>query len=1081
LSVFIMKTRILSVLWGLGSVAAFLGFVAPVAGQAIIVDHTCTRLDMVPATAVQRARETLHIAYGHTSHGSQLVYGMQALVGFMNAKKADAFPDNAFAFNSGGTGGVLDLRDTPFSGASDLGNPNRTAWSAATRSYLAAHPETNVIIWSWCGQVDGTEAEINSYLTQMNALERDFPTVRFVYMTGHLNGTGAAGNVNVRNNQIRAYCRANGKILYDFADIESYDPDGLVNYMERLANDNCDYDSDGNGSLDRNWATAWQASHTQNVDWFSCDAAHSQSLNGNRKAYAAWWLWARLGGWSGPVTDTSAPTVPAGVRATATATTSISLAWSASSDPESGVSGYRVYREGVDVGQVTQSAFVDTGLAPSTTYRYTVAAFNGAGLLSESSAPLAAATTADTEAPGVPAGLSAASASSRSNALNWTAATDNVRVTAYVIHRDGVAVANAASPGWTDSGLIAGRSYRYAVSARDAAGNESPRSAEVTRAPTPDPIVPGVSAPATLSAAGWFSDLVALTPAASLVAYDVVIPGWSDYALVTHWVRRASPTATFGFSPEGAWSAPAGTLWIQQFDIETVCGDPASRVRVETRVLLRTADGAVALSYRWNDAQSDATLVPEAGAGFDYVVCDGAANTTRRWTIPSRNQCLGCHNAVAGYALGFRTRQLNRAGPTGTGVGNQIAALAAAGWLDPAPPQPASLPAHPRLADTCVPLETRARAWLDASCSACHQPGGASGRAFDLRATTALAATGLVGGSVNNTLGDPAMRLVAPDFPEHSAVAVRLSLRGTNQMPAVGRSEVDPLGSRLVSEWVHRLAQPAGTPEAQLANLSTRGVVQGGDAVMIGGFVVSGTGARRMLLRGVGPELGRFGVGAVLGDPQIELFRGGTSLGGNDDWGASPDAAAIRSAAAACGAFSLAEGGRDAALLVTLEPGSYTVHVRGAAGLDAVGMFEAYDLTDGGTSRVVNLSTRVRLGSGERVAIPGLIVDGGTRRTFLLRAVGPGLVPRGVAGALADPRLAVMQADATLASNDDWGLPSGGSVLAQAAREVGAFALAAGSRDAALLITLDPGAYTVVTSGATGAEGIALVEVYEVL
>jgi hypothetical protein len=262
----------------------------------IIADHTCTNISSIPLQYITQAKSNLHIAYGHTSHGSQLIDGMSSLVSFMNGL---GYTQNLFAFNNGGTGGALDLKDTPFGGASDLGNPDRTSWESSTRTYVNSHPEVNVIIWSWCGQVDGSESDINQYLNLMSGLERDYPGVMFVYMTGHLNGTGTSGNVNIRNQQIRDYCTTNNKILFDFADIESYDPNGQTNYMHLSANDNCDYDSDGNGSLDANWAIDWQNTHTVNVHWYNCSSAHSQPLNANRKAYAAWWLWTRLAGWDG--------------------------------------------------------------------------------------------------------------------------------------------------------------------------------------------------------------------------------------------------------------------------------------------------------------------------------------------------------------------------------------------------------------------------------------------------------------------------------------------------------------------------------------------------------------------------------------------------------------------------------------------------------------------------------------------------------------------------------------------------------------------------------------------------------------
>jgi hypothetical protein len=258
--------------------------------ETIIANHEAAKLSIIPDEWIDSAKVKLHIAYGHTSHGSQLITGMEGLRNWKGAK---------YAFNNGGSNGALDIHDYAFAEASDLGNPNRTAWETATRNYLnnPANNDVNVVIWSWCGQVsNATQNDINTYLNLMSGLENDFPNVRFVYMTGHLDGGGVNGNLNQRNEQIRNFCLANGKILYDFNDIESYNPDGNY-YLDKYANDNCDYDSDGNGSLDKNWGIDWQNSHTLNIDWYNCSAAHSQPLNGNLKAYAAWWLWAKIAGW----------------------------------------------------------------------------------------------------------------------------------------------------------------------------------------------------------------------------------------------------------------------------------------------------------------------------------------------------------------------------------------------------------------------------------------------------------------------------------------------------------------------------------------------------------------------------------------------------------------------------------------------------------------------------------------------------------------------------------------------------------------------------------------------------------------
>lgn len=257
--------------------------------NTMIINHNCINLSQIPEQWIEKAKTDLHIAYGHTSHGRQLITGMTGLVNFKG---------NLYAWNDGVLEGSLDLDDYFASG--DLGNPDRTTWESRTRDYLdiSENSDVNVIIWSWCGQVSSaSEEDINTYLNLMNGLEEGYPDVKFVYMTGHLDGGGLDGNLHIRNEQIRDYCKENNKILYDFADIETYDPDGTY-YGDKIPNDGCYYDSNGDGTRDGNWAIEWQNAHPG--EWYDCASAHSQPLNANLKAYAAWWLWARIAGWSGP-------------------------------------------------------------------------------------------------------------------------------------------------------------------------------------------------------------------------------------------------------------------------------------------------------------------------------------------------------------------------------------------------------------------------------------------------------------------------------------------------------------------------------------------------------------------------------------------------------------------------------------------------------------------------------------------------------------------------------------------------------------------------------------------------------------
>jgi hypothetical protein len=258
--------------------------------RPLIIGHDCIQIGLIPEEWVEKAIEDFSIAYGHSSHGSQVTDGMLGLTDFKG---------NPFIYRSQKTSDSLDLRDRPFNGAEDLGNPDNKVWASATRQYLKQNRDINVVMWSWCGQLSGASfGYVDTYLELMNSLEEEFSDVVFVYMTGHLDGSGPEEKLAKNNDRIRQYCIDNNKVLFDFADIESYNPDGEY-FGDRYANDGCEYDSNNDKKLDRNWAIDWQSVHREGLDWYDCKAAHTQPINANMKAYAAWWLFARLAGWDG--------------------------------------------------------------------------------------------------------------------------------------------------------------------------------------------------------------------------------------------------------------------------------------------------------------------------------------------------------------------------------------------------------------------------------------------------------------------------------------------------------------------------------------------------------------------------------------------------------------------------------------------------------------------------------------------------------------------------------------------------------------------------------------------------------------
>ena len=273
-----------------------------------------------------------------------------------------------------------------------------------------------------------------------------------------------------------------------------------------------------------------------------------------------------------------------------------------------------------------------------------------------------------------------------------------------------------------------------------------------------------------------------------------------------------------------------------------------------------------------------------------------------------------------------------------------------------------------------------------------------------------------------------------------------------------------------------------------LANLSGRALVGTGDDTAIAGVAVKiNAGARGLttLIRGAGPALQPYGVGQFLPNPALNVYGVGAHLiGNNDNWGGTPE---IRNAALAVGAFPFAADSHDAALLQTFGTGNTTIQLIDQTGASGVGVLEIYRLESSPPvpGEILNLSLRARTAPGERVATAGFVIadpqNFGRSARLVIRAVGPALAGYGVASPLPDPVLTLYRSDGTIAAqNDNWSAGSGVGDLTAAMSQVGAFALPQGSRDAALLLDLPAGVYSVQASGAAGtlSTGVVLIETY---
>jgi len=311
--------------------------------------------------------------------------------------------------------------------------------------------------------------------------------------------------------------------------------------------------------------------------------------------------------------------------------------------------------------------------------------------------------------------------------------------------------------------------------------------------------------PERLSQTGLFGSLTDLTPAAGLIEYDVNHPFWSDGAGKRRWIGLPG-TARIDFSAQGNWQFPDGTVTVKHFDIALIDGDPDSTRRLETRVMIRTPAGWRGFTYRWDEDGEDARLLSGRESERLSRVDPDGTSFDQTYTYPSRSDCFRCHTDVAGTVLGIATAQINGPFAYPTISDNQLRSWNNIALFGTDIGNAAQYDAFPAPDDGSADLSARARAYLDVNCAQCHQPGGTTPVALDLRAQTALAETQTVNEvPVGGSLGIAGARIIVPGDRTRSLLWQRMNRRDAQAMPPLATHVIDAQGLELIGMWIDGL------------------------------------------------------------------------------------------------------------------------------------------------------------------------------------------------------------------------------------------------------------------------------------
>jgi hypothetical protein len=725
------------------------------------------------------------------------------------------------------------------------------------------------------------------------------------------------------------------------------------------------------------------------------------------------------------VTAPSITTQPAAATVTAGASVTFTVV-AAGTAPLS----YQWSKGGIAISGATSASYAIANAQAANAGSYTCTVTNSAGSATSNAAVLTVNSAAS--APGIttqPAGATV----TVGGTATFTVVASGTAPLSYQWSKGGVAISGATSATYALTNVQAANAGSYTCTVTNSAGSVTTTAAVLTVSTTA--VAPGIAtqpAGATVTVGGNVTFTVAANGSLPLTYQwyvgGVAISGATSASYTIASVQAAnagSYTCTVTNSVGSATSSAAVlTVGSAAAAAPSITGQPAgASVGLGGSVILSVvADGSAPLSYQW---YKDNVSVAGATAA-SYFIASVRATDAGNYVCVVRNSLGSQTSSVAVVAVN---------------TGNQTLTVST---------QPQSQFVNPGVTVT-----------------------------FNAPSVSATAFTGVPVSYQWKLNGSPINGAVNASFSLTNVQAGNMGFYSVAVNSGSGLVDYAP---------VILTVDTGGT--SRLVNVSTRGLVQAGGE-LTPGFIVGGTGTKNLLIRAIGPTLAQFSVPGVLSDPRLDLIPQGSSstLLSNDNWGVGPgsDQATLTATFQSVGAFPLTAGSADSAVVASLASAGqgYTARVvPGGTAVSGIALAEVYDadaLT--ASSFLYNVSTLGYCGTGAEVLTPGFVIGGTAPKQLLIRASGPTIAgaPYNVQGTMADPQINVIPLGQSFSvgSSDNWGDNGQAAAMQAIFTTAGAFPFLAGSKDAALVVRLPPGGYTVVVSGVNSTTGVVLVEVYD--